>query len=107
MNLINILKKYTEGNLSVEEANAELKKGGSGLTLIPDKNVITEEEQRATTVGVFADQANGWGLLDQGIPPLQKVKVENGKLIDCDMGEAFALCIIGGKVYEVKKGTLV
>ena len=103
MNNIEIIKKYTAGELTLDEANAKLQ----GIKLNPEKNVITEEEQRATTVGFYPDQANGWGLLDSGTGSLDKVKVENGKLVDCDMGEAFALCIIGGKSYEVKKDTLV
>ena len=105
MKIIDTIKKYTAGELSLEEVNAELK--GTGLQLNPGKNIITEEEQRATTVGYYPDQANGWGLLDSDTGSLDKVFVKDGKLVNCDMGETFALCIIGGKSYEVKKDTLV
>lgn len=107
MKTIDILKKYSACELTLEDANAELKKAGAGYTLNPNKNIITEEEQRATTVGYYPDQANGWGLLDSGTHTYDKVKVENGKLIGCDMGDAFALCFIAGKAYQVKKDTLV
>ena len=81
MKLIDILKKYTAGELTLEEANAELKKDGAGYKLNPEKNIITEEEKRATTVGCYPDMANGWGLLDSGTKTYDKVKVEGGKLI--------------------------
>ena len=42
-----------------------------------------------------------------GTGALDKVKVEGGKLIGCDMGEAYALCFIGGKSYEVRGTALV
>ena len=103
MTNIEIIKKYTGGELTLEEANKKLK----GIKLTPEKNVMTEEENRATTVGYYPDMANGWGLLDSGTGTFDKVRVENGKLIGCDMGEAFALCFIGGKTYEVKGDTLV
>ena len=108
MKIIDILKKYSAGELTVEEANTELAKlEGIGLRVDPDKNIITEEEQRATTVGHYPEQANGWGLLGSGTGSLDKVFVRDGKLVGCNMGEAFALCIIGGKSFEVKGDTLV
>ena len=103
MSNVEIIKKYSAGELTLEAANAELK----GIKLNPGKNILTEEEKRATTVGYYPDQANGWGLLDSGTGTVDKVKVENGKLIGCDMGEAFALCYIGGKAYEIRQDTLV
>ena len=103
MTNIEIIKKYTAGELTLDEANAKLV---GGIKLNPGKNIITEEEQRATTVGFYPDMANGWGLLDSGTGTLDKVFVKDGKLAH-SMGEAFALCIIGGKSYEVKGDTLV
>lgn len=103
MTNIEILQKYTAGEMTLEQANAEL----SGIKLNPGKNVLTEEEKRATTVGYFPDQANGWGLLDTGTGSLDKVEVRGGKLVNAAQGEAFALCIIAGKSYEVKDDALV
>lgn len=103
MTNIEILQKYTAGEMTLEQANAEL----SGIKLNPGKNILTEEEKRATTVGYYPDQANGWGLLDSGTGSLDKVQVKDGKLVNAAMGEAFALCIIAGKSYEVKDDTLV
>mgnify|MGYP006969241746 CR=1 FL=1 len=103
MTNIEILQKYTAGEMTLEQANAEL----SGIKLNPGKNILTEEEKRATTVGYYPDQANGWGLLDTGTGSLDKVEVRGGKLVKAAQGEAFALCIIAGKSYEVKDDTLV
>lgn len=103
MTNIEILQKYTAGEMTLEQANAEL----SGIKLNPGKNILTEEEKRATTVGYYPDQANGWGLLDTGTGSLDKVEVRGGKLVNASQGEAFALCIIAGKSYEVKDYTLV
>ena len=103
MTNIEIIKKYTAEEMTLEQANAKLK----GIKMDPGKNILTEEEKRGTTVGYYPDQANGWGLLDSGTGTLDKVQVESGKLIGCDMGEAYALCFIGGKAYEVKGTVLV
>ena len=102
-----ILGKYTAGEASLEETNAALKEAGSGLYLNPQKNVLTEEDKRATTIGYYPDQANGYGLLDTGTGTLDKVLVKDGKLVNCNCGEMYALCLIAGRTYEVKGDTLV
>lgn len=105
MKTIDILRKYTAGEMTLEDANIVLE--GKGFHLEPGKNVLTEEEKRATTVGYYAEQANGWGLLDTGTKTLDKVEVRGGKLVNAAMGDAFAMVFIGGKSYEVKNDTLV
>lgn len=107
MKTIDIIMKYTAGELTLEEANAELSTKENAPYLDPEKNVLTDEEKRATTVGYYPDQVNGWGLLDTGTGSLDKVEVRGGKLVNAAQGEAFALCIIAGKSYEVKDDTLV
>lgn len=102
MSNLEIIKKYTNDELTLEEANAKLK----GIKLDPGKNILTEEEKRTTTIGCYPDMANGFGLLDSGTGTFDKVKVTNGKLA-YGMGDAFALCFIGGRMYEVKNDTLV
>ena len=102
MSNLEIIKKYSAAELTLEEANAKLK----GIKLDPGKNVLTEEEKRATTIGCYADMANGWGLLDTGTGTFDKVTVTNGKLA-YGVGDTFALCFIGGKMCEVKDDTLV
>ena len=102
-----IIGKYTAGEASLEETNAALKEAGSGLYLNPQKNVLTEEDKRATTIGYYPEQANGWGFLDTGTGTLDKVQVKDGKLVNCDCGEMYALCLIAGRTYEVKGDTLV
>ena len=104
-NINETLRKYTAGDLTLEEANEKL--AGSGLYLDPKKNVLTEEEKRATTIGCYPDQANGYGLLDTGTGTLDKVRCESGHLVGCDMGESYALYIIAGRTYRVKGTELV
>ena len=74
-NINETLSKYTAGEITLEQANEELKAAGAGFHLDPNKNVLTEEEKRATTIGHFPDQANGFGLLDSGTGTLDKVRV--------------------------------
>ena len=103
MSNIEIIAKFNAGELTLKQANSELK----GIRLEPGRNELTEAEQRATTVGYYPDQANGWGLLDSGTGTLDKVRVENGRIVSGNMGEACALCIIGGRVYRVEDDVLV
>lgn len=105
-NITEIILKYTAGETTLEETNAALKEAGSGLSLNPEKNVLTEEDKRATTIGYYPDQANGWGLLDTGTGSFDKVQVKNGQLVGCDCGEMYALYLIAGKTYRVKGAML-
>ena len=104
-NINETLIKYTAGEINLEEANAALE--GTGFHLDPLKNVLSEEEMRATTIGHFPDQANGFGLLDSGTGTLDQVRVKDGRLVNCDMGESYALLIIAGRTYRVKGTALV
>ena len=106
-NINETMSKYTAGEITLKQANEELKKAEAGIRLNPKKNVLTEEEKRATTIGCYPDQANGFGLLDTGTGPLDKVRCENGHLVGCDMGESYALYIIAGRTYQVKGTELV
>ena len=113
MNVTEIILKYTAGEATPEETNAALKEAGSDLYLDPMKNVLTEEDKRATTIGYYPDQANGWGLLDTGTGSLDKVQVVNGKTkypINTDVdGEAHMLAyvLIAGRTNKVMGDTLV
>ena len=105
-NIINeTLRKYTAGDLTLEEANEKL--AGSGLYLDPNKNVITEAEKRQTVVGYYPEQANGFGMLDSGTGTMDKVQVKDGHLVGCDCGDSYALYIIAGRIYQVKGTELV
>ena len=106
-NINETMSKYTAGEITLEQANEELKKAEAGFHLDPNKNVLTEEEKRQTVVGYYPEQANGFGMLDSGTGTMDKVQVKDGHLVGCDMGESYALCIIGGKVYEVRGDKLV
>ena len=101
-----ILNKYTTGEMTLPEANEALKEAGSGLYLNPDRNKLTEEEKRDTTIGYYPDQANGYGLMDHGVGAFEKVHVVNGKTVDVNMGAETAYVYIAGKKYELKGDTL-
>ena len=107
MDITAILRKYTSGEATLEETNAALKEAGSNMYLDPNKNKLTEEEIRATTIGTYPDQANGYGMLDTGTGSLDKVEVKNGQLVNCDCGSMYALCIIADRIYKVEGTKLV
>ena len=100
--LRDIIGKYTAGEPTQEAANKALEDAGAGFHLNPRKNVLTEAEKHATTVGYYPEQANGYGLLDTGVGSLDKVQVKNGQLVNCDCGNLYALLSIAGKTYHVK-----
>ncbi len=111
-NIQEILLDYTAGEKTTEEVNKELE--GTGITFAPGKNDLTEEEIRATTIGTYPDMANGWGLLDSGTPPLNKVFVKDGKLdhvvndIMPDGKPVSTMYVyIAGRLYNVAGDTLV
>lgn len=104
MSNLEIIKKYTAGEATLEETNAAL--AGSGYHLDPGKNTLTEEEIRNTTIGTYPDMANGFGLLDTGTRTLDKVEVRGGKLVSADLGIMPGMVIIAGRTYNVKGNTL-
>lgn len=101
-NITEIIGKYTTGEITLEDTNASLKEAGAGFHLEPGTNALTEAEKRATTVGEYPDMANGFGLLDSGTGTLDKVKVRDGQLVNCDMGDSCAMLTIAGKTYYVQ-----
>lgn len=113
-NINEIIRKFTAGESTVEETNAALKEAGASLHLDTARNELTEEEKRATTVGYYPEQANGFGLLDTGTGTMEKVQVLDGKL-EHPVNEVredgstnmLAFVHICGKRYEVKGRTLV
>ena len=106
-NIEAIILDYTSGKTGLPETNEALKAADSDLYLNPDRNKLTEEEMRGTTVGYYPDQANGYGLMDHGVGCMEKVHVVNGRTVDVDMGEEYALVYIAGHKYQLKGETLV
>ena len=94
MNTIDIIKKYTAGESTLEDTNKALKDAGAAFHLEPGKNEIKPGEE--TT----------YGLLDSGTGTMDKVEVKDGKLVH-GMGDAFALLFFNGKKYEVKDTELI
>lgn len=100
-----IIARHTAGKATVEETNADLRALGSDLRLQPGRNELTAEEIAEAVVGAPAEVC-GYGLLDTGTGTLDKVRVEDGRLVDNDVGEMYALLLIGGRVYHVEGDTL-
>ena len=84
-----ILRKYTSGEATLQEANAALKECRAGFHLDPQRNYINPAEKEL------------FGLLDTGTGSLDKVRVSNGHLVNCDCGEMVAFCHYNGKIYRV------
>ncbi len=101
-----VIAKHTAGEATVEETNAALRELGSNLRLNPGKNALTAEDIAETVVGGTPAEVCGAGLLDTGTGTLDKVYVKDGKLVDNDVGEMYALLLIGGKVYRVEGDAL-
>lgn len=102
-----IIRAYTKGALTLEQANAELKAIGVNLRLVEGKNQLTAQEIAETRVGATPKEANGWGLLDVGVGGYEKVHVVDGVTVDYDNGADtnYALVLIGGKMYRIVNGS--
>ena len=106
MTATTIIKDYTSGKTSLEATNEALKE--FGLSIVPGKNELTEEEIRATTVGKYPDMANGYGLLSTGTGTMDKVHVVDGKIQGGAINKVvngkpneYDLVYIGGQVWQV------
>ena len=113
-NINEIIQKYTDGEITVEEANRALKEARASFHLDPARNELTEAEKRVTAVGYYPKQANGFGLLDTGTGTMEKVAVTDGTLAyavnevrEDGSTNMLAFVHICGKRYEVKGRTLV
>ena len=70
MNAYKILNQYSNGEISLEDANKALKEMNTGFYLDPTKNDLTAEEIKNGTAG----------LLDTGTGSFDKVQIINGEL---------------------------
>ena len=102
-----ICGQVIDETLTVEEGYAALEKlGEKREDHNLEKLVLSETEKRQTTIGWYPDQANGWGMLDQGLGAMDKVAVRNGRLVGCDCGKMPALVFIAGRMYNVHGSVL-
>lgn len=88
-----IIRDYTSGEKTLDEANKALASIGAGVQLDPEKNVIQPGEEYA------------YGLLDTGTGSLDKVRVKGGKLVH-SVGNMPARLYFRGKCYEVHGDSL-
>lgn len=108
-----IVRDYTAGETDLKTTNAALAEAGAEFSLRPGQSEISDEDRRATSVGYYPEQANGYGLLDTGTGSMEKVRVTTGRL-DFAVNEVqpdgstnmTAYVIICGRTYEVFGGTL-
>lgn len=109
MEATDILRRYTSGEFTEEQVNAELDNiGVDEYHLNSGKNQITAEEQAETSLGLFPPTTvNGFGLLDTGTGTLDKVEVRAGQLANMDCGEMYALLYIGGEMFKIDGKKLV
>ena len=106
MTATTIIKNYTTGKVSLEDTNKALKE--FGLSIVPGKNELTEDEIRSTTVGKYPNMANGYGLLSTGTGTMDKVHVVNGKVqggavntVVNGKPNEYDLVYIGGQTWQV------
>ncbi len=95
MKATEIIAKYTHGEVTLEETNAKLQEIHAGFYLDPNKHVILPGEETR------------FGLLDTGTGTLDKVEIQDGKLVNVDCGDMYALVILDGRTYRVQGDTLV
>ena len=107
LDIQSIIRDYSEGTLTLEQANAKLETVGSMVRIDPNKNVITDEERAATVVDDDPSKVNGWGLLDVGIGKPDKVHIVNGVMQGGGVGPAMAMIYIGDKKFYLDDDKLV
>ena len=102
-----IIRAYTKGELTMEEANAKLREIGVNVRLTEGKHALTAQEIAETRVGATPKEASGWGLLDVGVGGFEKVHVVDGVTVDYDNGADtnYALVLIGGQMYQIVNGS--
>lgn len=108
MTINEIINDYTSGKTPVEETNAALKEANAGFHFEPGQNTLTAEEIAATVGGPRPQDADGYGILDDGIGP-QKCQVRDGVLVggainqvNADGSTSMTVYVhIGGYTWEV------
>lgn len=75
-----VIRKYSRGEITLEECNQTLKDMGSPIYLDPNKNKITEEELNAAVVDVeHPENTTGYGRMYHGVGGPEKMFVDHGK----------------------------
>ena len=97
-----IIRKYTEKAITLEEANQLLEENGSTVRLDLFKNAISGQEFAETKVNDDPVKVTGWGMMNHGVGSMEKMHIQNGKL-DYDTGfhGDTAVLYIKGKMFRV------
>lgn len=91
MTIKEIMHKYTTGEFTLEQANAELESAKANFHLDPAKNTLSAEEIKM-----------GFGLLDTGTGYMDKTLMVGGELVHADCGDMVAFFIQNGVTYKVE-----
>lgn len=103
-----IMRDCAEGEITPEETNIKLEEMGIvGIRYDENANVITADEMKQTSISGDLETVNGYIMLDTGTGYKNKVKVVNNVLMDCDVGNMYAIAIIGDLTWEVKGNKIV
>lgn len=97
-----IIMQVSKGDITVEQANAALKKQNAGFVLDPGKVTLTDEERAGAVVSDDPTKVTGWGLVS-GMYGTFKIHVERGKFpYNTALGSGNSNFYIGGRVYAVE-----
>lgn len=96
MTIKEIMHKYTAGEFTLEQANAELEATNATFHLDPEKNTLSAEEIKL-----------GFGLLDTGTGYMDKALMVGGQLVHADCGDMVAFFYQNGTTYRVHGNKLV
>lgn len=103
-----IMRDCASGEITPDEANSKLQEMGvTGISYDENANIITVDEMKNTSVSGDLETVDGYILLDTGTGYKNKVRVVNNVLMDCDVGNMYAIAMIGDLMWEVKGNKIV
>ena len=101
-----IMKAYTAGSISMEEANEQFVANGLGSRISYGRNgnkCLTDDNRKATFVNLEDGICRGFAMVDVGIGCLEKMEVVDGKL-KYSIGAAEHTGFIGGHSFKITDG---
>lgn len=98
--VMNVIKRYTSGEITQNEANLKLVSAGvKGIDIEPMNDFLENSD-----VQISADltNVNGYVKIDTGTGTMDTVRVCDNKLVNCDLGNMEGLAIAGKFRFNVK-----